>query len=97
VLTPLSSSNQTGTDTINVRDFYGRPIQDDTFLRELHGMSKLSAFLDAIRQDPLLSRVNLVAEPWDVAEVRLSGRQFPCALGGAEGQIPRFCSQLLEG
>jgi glycogen operon protein len=34
--------------------------------REGHGWDPGSGFFDAIRQDPLLSRVKLIAEPWDV-------------------------------
>src|SRR5690606_32036695 len=45
--------------------------------REVREFDQNSTFLDAIRQDPLLSRVKLVAEPWDVGEdgYRLGG--FP--------------------
>ncbi|MCH2212071.1 MAG: glycogen debranching protein GlgX [Fuerstiella sp.] len=34
--------------------------------RELHDVDKLSAFFDIILQDPLLSQVKLIAEPWDL-------------------------------
>ncbi|MEO1017879.1 MAG: glycogen debranching protein GlgX, partial [Pseudomonadota bacterium] len=34
--------------------------------RESHGWDPGSGFFDAIRQDPALSRVKLIAEPWDV-------------------------------
>jgi len=34
--------------------------------REAHGFDPGSGFLDAVRQDPVLSRVKLIAEPWDV-------------------------------
>ncbi|MDB6138572.1 MAG: isoamylase [Verrucomicrobiaceae bacterium] len=34
--------------------------------RELQGWDKLSSFFDAIGQDPVLSAVKLIAEPWDV-------------------------------
>jgi isoamylase len=33
--------------------------------REPHGFDESSGFLDACRQDPILSRVKLIAEPWD--------------------------------
>src|SRR3954462_10091002 len=36
--------------------------------RELHEVDRLSAFFDIIHQDPVLSRVKLIAEPWDVGE-----------------------------
>ncbi len=36
--------------------------------RELHEVDKLGAFFDIICQDPVLSRVKLIAEPWDLGE-----------------------------
>ncbi|TVR82261.1 MAG: glycogen debranching enzyme GlgX [Rhodospirillales bacterium] len=37
-----------------------------TLAREGHGFDPYSGFLDAVLQDPVLSRVKLIAEPWDV-------------------------------
>ena len=37
-----------------------------TLAREAGGFDRRSGFLDAIRQDPVLSRVKLIAEPWDI-------------------------------
>ena len=34
--------------------------------REAHGFDANGGFLDAIRQDPVLSEVKLIAEPWDL-------------------------------
>ncbi len=34
--------------------------------RELHEVDKLGAFFDIIHQDPILSQVKLIAEPWDL-------------------------------
>src|SRR5205823_6213816 len=34
--------------------------------RELHEVNRLGAFFDILRQDPVLSRVKLIAEPWDL-------------------------------
>jgi glycogen operon protein len=34
--------------------------------REAHGFDPQGGFFDAIRQDPVLSRVKLIAEPWDI-------------------------------
>ncbi|THD83185.1 glycogen debranching protein GlgX [Aliigemmobacter aestuarii] len=34
--------------------------------REAHGFDPAGGFLDALRQDPVLSRVKLIAEPWDI-------------------------------
>jgi len=36
--------------------------------RELHEVDRLSAFFDIIHQDPVLSRIKLIAEPWDLGE-----------------------------
>jgi len=36
--------------------------------RELHDVDRLSAFFDIIHQDPILSQVKLIAEPWDLGE-----------------------------
>ncbi|MDQ1078788.1 glycogen debranching protein GlgX [Pseudoroseomonas cervicalis] len=37
-----------------------------TLGREAHGFDPASGFFDAIRQDPVLSRLKLIAEPWDI-------------------------------
>src|SRR5580693_2865006 len=39
-----------------------------TLARELHEVDRLGAFLDIIHQDPVLSQVKLIAEPWGVGE-----------------------------
>jgi len=48
-----------------------------TLAREAHGFDPGSGFLDAVRQDPVLNRLKLIAEPWDVGPggYRLGG--FP--------------------
>ena len=50
--------------------------------RELHEVDKLSAFFDVLRQDPVLSRVKLVAEPWDLGSGGYQVGNFP--VGWAE-------------
>ena len=45
--------------------------------RELHDVDRLSAFFDIIHQDPVLSRVKLIAEPWDVGEGGYQVGNFP--------------------
>ncbi|WP_347313663.1 glycogen debranching protein GlgX [Defluviimonas sp. SAOS-178_SWC] len=42
-----------------------------------HGFEPQSAFLDATRQDPILSRVKLIAEPWDVGPGGYRLGRFP--------------------
>ena len=48
-----------------------------TLARELYEVDRLSAFLDLIQQDPVLSEVKLIAEPWDVGEGGYQVGNFP--------------------
>jgi glycogen operon protein len=48
-----------------------------TLAREFHDVSKLSAFFDCIHQDPVISTVKLIAEPWDVGEGGYQVGNFP--------------------
>ena len=48
-----------------------------TLARELHAVNKLGAFFDIIHQDPILSQVKLIAEPWDVGEGGYQVGNFP--------------------
>jgi glycogen operon protein len=48
-----------------------------TLARELHEVDKLGAFFDIIHQDPILSRVKLIAEPWDLGEGGYQVGNFP--------------------
>ena len=48
-----------------------------TLARELHAVDRLSAFFDIIHQDPILSQVKLIAEPWDVGEGGYQVGNFP--------------------
>jgi glycogen operon protein len=48
-----------------------------TLARELHDVDRLSAFFDIIHQDPVLSRVKLIAEPWDIGEGGYQVGNFP--------------------
>jgi len=45
--------------------------------RELHDVNRLGAFFDILRQDPVLSRVKLIAEPWDLGEGGYQVGNFP--------------------
>ena len=45
--------------------------------RELHDVDKLGAFFDIIHQDPVLSQVKLIAEPWDLGEGGYQVGNFP--------------------
>ncbi|MGC3990882.1 MAG: glycogen debranching protein GlgX [Chthoniobacteraceae bacterium] len=48
-----------------------------TLARELHEVNRLSAFFDIIHQDPVLSQVKLIAEPWDIGEGGYQVGNFP--------------------
>ncbi|MCO5176118.1 MAG: glycogen debranching protein GlgX [Thermomicrobiales bacterium] len=48
-----------------------------TLARELHDVDRLSAFFDIIHQDPVISQVKLIAEPWDVGEGGYQVGNFP--------------------
>ncbi|MEZ5258982.1 MAG: glycogen debranching protein GlgX [Ilumatobacteraceae bacterium] len=48
-----------------------------TLARELHEVDRLSAFFDLIQQDPVVSRVKLIAEPWDLGEGGYQVGNFP--------------------
>ena len=50
--------------------------------RELHEVDRLGAFFDIICQDPVLSQVKLIAEPWDIGEGGYQVGNFP--VGWAE-------------
>jgi isoamylase len=48
-----------------------------TLARELHEVNKLGAFFDIIHQDPVLSQVKLIAEPWDLGAGGYQVGNFP--------------------
>ncbi len=80
-----------------------------TLARELHDVSRLSAFFDTIHQDPTISGVKLIAEPWDVGEGGYQVGRFPVLWAewngryrdtvrrfwkGDEGQLSDFANRL---
>ncbi|MGH9039714.1 MAG: glycogen debranching protein GlgX [Acidimicrobiia bacterium] len=77
--------------------------------RELHEVDRLSAFFDLIQQDPVVSQVKLIAEPWDVGEGGYQVGNFPPLWSEWNGQyrdtvrdfwrgesatLPEFASRL---
>ncbi|RYZ53959.1 MAG: glycogen debranching enzyme GlgX, partial [Sphingobacteriales bacterium] len=56
-----------------------------TLARELHEVDRLSAFFDIIHQDPIISRVKLIAEPWDVGDGGFQVGKFPPGWGEWNG------------
>jgi isoamylase len=50
--------------------------------RELHDVDRLGSFFDIVHQDPMISQVKLIAEPWDVGPGGYQVGNFP--IGWAE-------------
>jgi glycogen operon protein len=48
-----------------------------TLARQFHEVDRLSAFFDLVQQDPVVSRVKLIAEPWDVGDGGYQVGNFP--------------------
>ncbi|QCP85896.1 glycogen debranching enzyme GlgX [Cereibacter sphaeroides] len=78
--------------------------------RDRQGFNANAVFLDAVRQDPVLSRVKLIAEPWDTGHEGYQLGNFPPGWAewndqyrdtvrsywkGDEGELPGLASQLL--
>ncbi|WP_345952622.1 glycogen debranching protein GlgX [Mucilaginibacter sp. PAMB04168] len=57
-----------------------------TLARELHEVNRLSAFFDIIHQDPIISQVKLIAEPWDIGEGGYQVGKFPQGWGEWNGK-----------
>ena len=77
--------------------------------REDHGFDPGGGFLDSCRQDPVLSRVKLIAEPWDIGPGGYQVGQFPPSWAewndkyrdtvrsywkGDEGKVPELAKRL---
>ncbi|MCX6543030.1 MAG: glycogen debranching protein GlgX [Acidobacteria bacterium] len=77
--------------------------------RELFEVDKLGSFFDIIQQDPVLSRVKLIAEPWDLGEGGYQVGNFPAGWTewngryrdlvrrfwrGESDQVPELASRL---
>ncbi len=77
--------------------------------RELHDVDRLGSFFDVIHQDPVISQVKLIAEPWDVGEGGYQVGGFPVGWAewngkyrdtvrdfwrGAESTLAEFASRL---
>jgi isoamylase len=77
--------------------------------RELHDVDRLSTFFDLVQQDPVVSQVKLIAEPWDVGEGGYQVGNFPPLWSewngkyrdttrdfwrGRPGTLPEFASRL---
>src|ERR1700678_3014516 len=80
-----------------------------TLARQFHEVDKLSVFFDLVQQDPVISQVKLIAEPWDIGEGGYQVGNFPPLWTewngryrdtirdfwrGAEATLPEFASRL---
>src|SRR5207249_11301601 len=80
-----------------------------TLARGLHDVDRLSAFFDVIQQDPVVSQVKLIAEPWDVSQGGYQVGNFPALWSewngkyrdsvrdywrGTDGALNEFCFRL---
>jgi isoamylase len=80
-----------------------------TLARELHDVDRLSTFFEVIQQDPVISQVKLIAEPWDVGEGGYQVGNFPALWSewngayrdtvrdywrGADATLPEFASRF---
>ena len=62
---------------------------------ESYDVDRLSAFFDVIHQDPILSQVKLIAEPWDVGPGGYQVGNFPALWSEWNGNVPRHDARLL--
>jgi isoamylase len=77
--------------------------------RELYDVDRLGAFFDCIHQDPVISQVKLIAEPWDLGEGGYQVGNFPSQWSewngkyrdcvrdywrGADQTLPEFASRF---
>jgi isoamylase len=80
-----------------------------TLARQFHEVDRLSAFFDLVQQDPVVSRVKLIAEPWDLGDGGYQVGNFPPLWTewngkyrdtvrdfwrGEEATLPEFASRL---
>jgi glycogen operon protein len=68
-----------------------------TLARELHDVDRLSAFFDIIHQDPVLSQVKLIAEPWDLGEGGYQVGNFPVGWAEWNGRYRDTIRQYWKG
>ena len=66
-----------------------------TLARQFHEVDRLSAFFDLVQQDPVVSQVKLIAEPWDVGDGGYQVGNFPPLWTEWNGKYPRHRARLL--
>ena len=65
--------------------------------RELHEVDRLSAFFDILHQDPVLSQVKLIAEPWDIGEGGYQVGNFPVGWAEWNGKYRDTIRRYIKG
>ncbi len=65
--------------------------------RELHAVDRLGAFFDIIHQDPVISQVKLIAEPWDLGEGGYQVGNFPAGWAEWNGKYRDSIRQFWRG
>lgn len=65
--------------------------------RELYEVDKLSSFFDIIQQDPVISQVKLIAEPWDLGEGGYQVGNFPVLWTEWNGQYRDVMRRFIKG
>jgi len=65
--------------------------------RELHEVNRLAAFFDLVQQDPVVSQVKLIAEPWDVGEGGYQVGNFPPLWSEWNGQYRDITRDFWRG
>jgi glycogen operon protein len=65
--------------------------------RELHDVDRLGAFFDIIHQDPVISQVKLIAEPWDLGEGGYQVGNFPVLWAEWNGQYRDTVRRFWKG
>ena len=63
-----------------------------TLARQFHNVDRMSGFFNVIHQDPILSQVKLIAEPWDIGEGGYQSGRFPIIWTEWNGRY-RDCSR----
>ena len=66
-----------------------------TLARQFHEVDRLSAFFDLVQQDPVISQVKLIAEPWDLGDGGYQVGGFPPLWTEWNGKLPRHRPRLL--
>lgn len=68
-----------------------------TLARGLHDVDRLGAFFDIIHQDPVISQVKLIAEPWDVGEGGYQVGKFPAGWAEWNGKYRDTMRKFWKG